>query len=137
MAAQLPQPGDSSEQPFLAKGWVGCDHEPLPFPHDPAADFTSASSGDFTSSQWSFGDGTSGSTQANPTHTYAAAGTYTVALTVNDGVESDTLTRPAYVNVGYRVYLPTVTRKYDPFLYDDFNNPAYDGSYNYALWSFR
>jgi hypothetical protein len=65
------------------------------------------------------------------------ARTRSVALTVNDGVESDTLTRPAYVNVGYRVYLPTVTRKYDPFLYDDFNNPAYDGSYNYALWSFR
>ncbi|NLD45091.1 MAG: PKD domain-containing protein, partial [Chloroflexi bacterium] len=33
--------------------------------------------------QWNLGDG-GASTAANPTHTYAAAGTYTVTLTVND-----------------------------------------------------
>ncbi|MCB0841641.1 MAG: PKD domain-containing protein [Bacteroidetes bacterium] len=34
-------------------------------------------------SQWSFGDGT-GSNQANPVHTYASAGTYTVCLIITD-----------------------------------------------------
>ena len=33
---------------------------------------------------WNFGDGTT-STQQSPTHTYAAAGTYTVVLTVDNG----------------------------------------------------
>jgi hypothetical protein len=35
-----------------------------------------------------------------------------------------------------QVYLPVVLRNYDPMLYDDFNNPAFDGSYNSTLWSF-
>jgi PKD repeat protein len=43
--------------------------------------FTDASSGTITARSWSFGDGTS-STAASPTHVYAAAGVYTVTLTV-------------------------------------------------------
>lgn len=35
---------------------------------------------------WDFGDGTHG-TGVNPTHTYTAAGAYTVTLVVNDGVQ--------------------------------------------------
>jgi PKD repeat protein len=34
-------------------------------------------------SSWSFGDGTT-STDTSPVHTYAAAGTYTITLTVTD-----------------------------------------------------
>jgi PKD repeat protein len=63
----------------------------------PIANFTSASNGltaSFTdtstdndgsiaSRSWAFGDGGT-STAANPSHAYAAAGTYTVALTVTD-----------------------------------------------------
>jgi PKD repeat protein len=39
--------------------------------------------GDPLSYRWDFGDGTS-STEANPTHAYAAAGTYTAKVTVSD-----------------------------------------------------
>ncbi len=46
-------------------------------------DRTLSSTGEVTSWSWSFGDNTTSTTQ-NPTHTYAAPGTYTVTLTVND-----------------------------------------------------
>src|SRR2546422_117416 len=49
--------------------------------------FTDQSSdpdGSVTSWQWAFGDGTTGSTAQNPSHTYSAGGSYTVTLTVND-----------------------------------------------------
>jgi PKD repeat protein len=52
-----------------------------------AVTFSSAGSSDpdgsISSYQWNFGDGNT-STQANPTHTYASAGNYTVTLTVTD-----------------------------------------------------
>jgi len=60
--------------------------------------FTDASSVDVTGWSWSFGDGAT-STLANPNHTYNAAGTYTVALTVTGPGGTDTLTRSGYVNV--------------------------------------
>ncbi len=44
-----------------------------------------------TSYSWDFGDATS-STLANPTHTYGAAGTYTVVLTASNGACSSTAT---------------------------------------------
>jgi PKD repeat protein len=46
-------------------------------------DTSTDSDGSIASRSWDFGDGTS-STVANPSHTYAAAGTYTVRLTVTD-----------------------------------------------------
>jgi subtilisin family serine protease/PKD repeat protein len=53
---------------------------------DLACSFTDTSTdpnGDIASRSWSFGDGGSSAAQ-NPAHTYAAAGTYTVSLTVTD-----------------------------------------------------
>jgi Concanavalin A-like lectin/glucanases superfamily/PKD domain len=60
---------------------------------------------------WNFGDeGTS--IQQNPIHTYTAAGSYTVTLTVTNAAGSDTLTEPDYITVveAKRTYLPLVFR---------------------------
>ena len=46
-----------------------------------AVAFSDESTGDVTSWSWDFGDGASSSVQ-NPSHTYAASGTYTVSLVV-------------------------------------------------------
>ncbi|MBD0695417.1 collagenase [Streptomyces sp. CBMA123] len=62
-----------------------------------------------TSWHWTFGDGSS-SDQRNPVHTYAAPGTYTVALTVTDSA-GKTAATPASVTVttGGSTALPTCT----------------------------
>ncbi|GEM_PF-2065814 len=53
--------------------------------------------GDTLSYSWDFGDGAS-SSQANPSHSYAAAGNFTVSLTVDDGNGgSDTATTSANI----------------------------------------
>ena len=60
--------------------------------------FGNLSVGDITDYAWSFGDGMN-STAISPTHTYAAIGAYTVALTANGPDGSDTMTRTNYINV--------------------------------------
>jgi len=50
--------------------------------------FSDLSTGEVTSWQWSFGDGSSSAAQ-NPAHTYGAAGLYTVSLTVTGPGGSD------------------------------------------------
>jgi FOG: PKD repeat len=60
--------------------------------------FTDASQGGPTSWAWDFGDGTT-STLANPTHTYANAGSYSVSLTVSNTKGSDTSTQTDLVTV--------------------------------------
>ncbi|KAA3637194.1 MAG: PKD domain-containing protein, partial [Calditrichaeota bacterium] len=59
--------------------------------------FTDQSSG-ASSYSWDFGDGGT-STQANPSYTYTAAGTYTVTQTVTNACGSDFLTRTDYITV--------------------------------------
>jgi len=56
---------------------------------------------------WDFGDELGTSTEENPTYAYAASGTYTVTLTVNDGTEDSdpvtaevTVTNPPMVTLG-------------------------------------
>jgi PKD repeat protein len=58
--------------------------------------FSDASTGSPASWLWSFGDGSS-STQQNPTHAYANAGTYSVALQVFNSVSSSTKTQTIVV----------------------------------------
>ncbi len=45
---------------------------------------------------WNFGDGAT-SDQQNPTHTYSAAGNYTITLTVSNSAGSDTVTKQDYI----------------------------------------
>jgi PKD repeat protein len=63
-----------------------------------AVQFTDLSSNGPTSWSWTFGDGGS-STAANPGHTYTAAGTYTVTLTVSNPYGSDSETKAGYITV--------------------------------------
>jgi xanthomonalisin len=80
---------------YVTKYWGGGTTPPPP--GSPVANFTDTVNGltvNFTNSStdtggtissyaWNFGDGSSATT-ASPSHTYAAAGTYTVSLTVTD-----------------------------------------------------
>lgn len=63
-----------------------------------AVAFSDLSTGTITARTWSFGDGTS-STLTSPTHTYTAAGTYSVSLTVTGPGGTDTLAKPGLVVV--------------------------------------
>ena len=60
--------------------------------------FTNQSTGS-GSMLWNFGDGTT-STLLNPSHTYTAAGSYTVSLTITNGTGcSETVTLPNYIQI--------------------------------------
>ena len=61
--------------------------------------FTSTSTGTIQSYLWQFGDGTQ-SSQANPTHTYAEAGTYRVILLVRDSDGSNATLQDVTVGSG-------------------------------------
>jgi PKD repeat protein len=65
-----------------------------------AVQFTDTSSGGPTAWTWNFGDATPTSSAQNPAHTYSAAGTYTVTLTVSNSAGSDTATRAGLISVG-------------------------------------
>ena len=60
--------------------------------------FSNQSTGAITGWQWDFGDGAT-STGQNPSHTYTAAGSYTVKLTVTGADGSDIAIQPAYITV--------------------------------------
>ena len=76
---------------------------------DVAFDGSGSSPGDVPIASWSwdFGDGAT-STEPAPSHTFDAAGTYSVILVVTDeGGLTDTITRP--VTVAAEVAVPTIT----------------------------
>jgi PKD repeat protein len=60
--------------------------------------FTDTSANYPASWLWDFGDGTT-STSQNPSHTYAAPGTYTVSLAASNSAGSNTLAKTGYVVV--------------------------------------
>jgi len=60
--------------------------------------FTDTSTGPPKTWSWSFGDGEV-SVERDPTHTYAAPGTYTVSLTVTNDLGEDTVVKTDFVTV--------------------------------------
>ncbi|MGJ7903239.1 collagenase [Lysobacter sp. 1R34A] len=71
------------------------------------SDSSSDPDGSIASRAWSFGDGT-GSTATNPSKTYAAAGTYTVQLTVTDNRGATATTRKSVTVTGGTANTPPV-----------------------------
>jgi len=102
----------------------GPDPQRLPSSDDPLeVPFSIGKSGG-VSYEWDFGDDSETSTDANPTHTYAEAGTYEVTLTVTyaDGEEA---TGTLDVNVVEDdATAPTTTAALDP------EDPGPGGTYN-------
>lgn len=56
---------------------------------------------------WNFGDSSPGSSSQHPSHTYLAAGTYTVSLTASNSYGSDTETKVSYMTVQEPEVQPT------------------------------
>ncbi len=63
-----------------------------------AVSFTDSSTNSPTAWSWTFGDSNS-STVQNPSHTYSAAGTFTVALTATNQYGNNTCTKSSYITV--------------------------------------
>jgi PKD repeat protein len=61
--------------------------------------FTDLSTGNPTSWDWDFGDGSPHSSLQNPAHTYSAAGDYTVTLTATNACGSDDEIKVDYIHV--------------------------------------
>ncbi len=98
--------------------------------------FQNQSTGTFTASQWSFGDGT-GSSQLSPTHSYNSTGTYTVCLTVTDSATNCSSTTCTTVTTGTTppcVANFTFTVDTTGYLFT-FNNTS-TGSFSTAIWNF-
>ena len=60
--------------------------------------FTDLSTPNINSWLWDFGDGNT-STQQNPSHTYTSAGNFSVSLTVNNTVGSNSTTKTNYITI--------------------------------------
>jgi PKD repeat protein/sugar lactone lactonase YvrE len=115
--------------------------DPLIGPPGTVVTFTNLAGGDVLTATWDFGDGSPALTvnhTGTVTHIYAAPGTYTVTLTVQDDVDTDARTRTGYIRIAYRAFMPLVMRAYNPLiaLYDDFNNAAFNGFYHPLKWRF-
>ena len=67
--------------------------------------FSDRSEGDPTAWSWTFGDGGSASVQ-NPSHTYTAAGVYTVKLVASNDGDRDSLIKTDYITVREAVVHP-------------------------------
>ena len=99
-----------------AEGVTGLAHVTVTLPDLPVANFTAmplsgdaplyvqftdTSTGSITSRSWDFdNDGVIDSTEQNATHTYTAAGNYTVNLTVTNAGGSNSCVKTDYITVG-------------------------------------
>ena len=105
---------------------------------DLSVDFTDASTDDGTIASWSWdlGDGNT-STDQNPTHVYAAAGTYTVELTVtDDGGLTGTTSQDVTVTEAGGNVAPTAAFTFAATdLSVDFTDASTDSDGTIASWS--
>jgi PKD repeat protein len=88
--------------------------------------FTNTSTGSFTNSVWSFGNGTliTNTTAGNVTNIYAASGSYTVSLTVNGAGGSSTNTLTGYLTASLTPSLGGVIRSGGNLVFGGSNCPA-------------
>lgn len=61
--------------------------------------FTSTSNGSVNKWEWDFGDGFNNNTLSNPQHVYNTKGTYTVQLTISNGIKTDTIIKEKYITI--------------------------------------
>ena len=98
--------------------------------------FTDLSTGDYDTLGWDFGDGST-SAEANPSHVFTEAGTYTVSLTASGDGGTDVETKTAYITV----FTPAVAEfTYTPAsgigpLEVQFTNTS-AGDYDSLAWDF-
>jgi PKD repeat protein len=98
--------------------------------------FSNISTGDFTSSLWEFGDGST-STERNPTHIYSEKGVYTVTLTVSGLGGTDNEIRSDYIivnNPSQAHFTGSPTSGIAPFTVN-FSNTS-SGDFSSQSWNF-
>ncbi len=110
----------------------------------PSANFFTSTSGldatfnntstDATTYSWDFGDGNT-STSANPTHTYANGGTYTVTLIATNDCGSETITSEVvFVDAPVIAFSSNVTSGCGPLMVEFYDNSS--GGLTSWNWSF-
>lgn len=73
--------------------------------------FIDNSGADTNTWSWNFGDGTTYSGKNPPVKQYASAGTYNVSLTVNNGFDTDTITKPVIIEI-YQIPVQYIKLRY-------------------------
>ena len=99
--------------------------------------FTNTSTGSFTNSVWNFGDThtATNTTGANVTNTYAAAGSYTVTLTVVGAGGTNALSKTSYIAALATPKLITTTLSGGKLVFNCTNSPAQVNGVKYRIWS--
>ncbi len=98
---------------FSAEETIGCETLTV--------NFTDLSTGVPDTWSWDFGDGSSTSSDTNPTHTYTTPGTYTVELTVSNSMGTDVAIYTDLITVDA---MPTVDDPADVTACDTYTLPA-------------
>lgn len=99
--------------------------------------FTNASTGDYTTCEWNFGDGSTSGVCDPPAYTYNTPGIYTVSLTVSGPGGSDTETKTGYITVYTPVnaqFSGTPTAGIAPLIVTFTNTST--GDYSTCAWTF-
>ncbi|GAB4381853.1 MAG: hypothetical protein Kow0075_13640 [Salibacteraceae bacterium] len=98
--------------------------------------FTNYSTGSIALNTWDFGDGSAPSFDANPTHKYAAAGTYTVCLTVANAIPFCVDQYCEDITVHEFTCEPSFTWSFNQQNGYTFVNTTTVGNFNSVLWEF-